>query len=481
MNCSSNDIKSQFHELTKSLLSQGDVESTAKMLTDIVSNDYNLSNESLLKQQYNLAKTSDFIPKLFESRTCQIGINYLFWLKTFNFLHSVSFSFNRHALAIFFGNAFPSFIVVLANLLSIKAIFFSKSLQYLKQSARKNRRKRRFQSDLRAFLVILIESFSIIMISWGVPIFLTMYHCHTLYVVTISTCPKIKDYLALFLFTDLFNSSTNCFLYSLSGKLFRRKFIALCKGILTCGRGTLWNRHPRPVTRTSHALDRQLSNNPSLNALNNHHNNNSHNNNVSRPSLTSASCINSEQASFSKKSNQTSKADNALKIETSANKIIRSISNEASLTTPRISNEPTLEKYSSSDVESEKIRRTNHPRMRPRSRSLKAYFIGKVRSFSSTSSTNEKTLPLKSPSNILSFNKRKHSSKTKKSKSKSLKQPRTTDLSASSSSTTRSSNYGSQQKFALNYNYALSRLVLNKTIENSSTVRETDSENCSNV
>jgi len=178
----------------------------------------------------------------------------------FDFLHSISFAFNRHTLAIFFGNALPSFIVFLANLLSLKVIYFSKSLKYLKQATRKNRRNCRLQNDLRAFLVILIESFSVITISWGIPIFLTMYHCQTLYVVSMSSCPRIKKSLAFFLFTDLFNSSTNCLLYSLSGKLFRIKFISIIKIIFTCGRSILWNVKSRLLYSPSQQIELQHSN-----------------------------------------------------------------------------------------------------------------------------------------------------------------------------------------------------------------------------
>jgi hypothetical protein len=182
----------------------------------------------------------------------------------FHFLHSLSFGFNRHTLAIFFGNALPSFLVFLANLLSLKVIYCSKSLKYLKYTTYKNRRRRRLQNDLRAFLVILIESFSIITISWGIPIFLTMYHCHTLYVVSIASCPQIKKSLAFFLFTDLFNSSTNCLLYSLSGKLFRRRFILLIKTIFTCGQGMLWNVKQRPSILPAQNIELQPSNEPSV-------------------------------------------------------------------------------------------------------------------------------------------------------------------------------------------------------------------------
>jgi hypothetical protein len=186
-------------------------------------------------------------------------------LKIYDFLHSISFAFNRHTLAIFFGNALPSFIVVLANLLSLKVIYFSKSLRYLKQTTRKSRRHRRLQNDLRALLVILIESFSVIAISWGIPIFLTMYHCQTLYVVSMSSCPQIKKSLAFFVLTDLFNSSSNCLLYSLSGKLFRRKFLSIIQIIFTCGRSQSWNLKRHSVFLPSQQIELQPSIEASIN------------------------------------------------------------------------------------------------------------------------------------------------------------------------------------------------------------------------
>lgn len=161
---------------------------------------------------------------------------YSICLKFHQFLHSISFGWNRHTLAIFFGNALPSFLVVLANLVSIKAIYCSKDLRYLQEQTCKTRRQRRLQNDLRAFLVILAESFSVITISWGIPIFITMYYCQTLYVLSMAACPDIEKSLAIFLFTDLFNSSTNCLLYSLSGKVFRRHFISIMKRVFTCNR-----------------------------------------------------------------------------------------------------------------------------------------------------------------------------------------------------------------------------------------------------
>ena len=223
-----NDIGTEFYLLTQSLLSH-DRSNIPDRITDVLTHAFydrvnQSSNSPVFGEEIYQAKSPDILIKLFEKRTCQMSIVYPWCLKLFDFLYSLLFGFNRHTLAIFFGNALPSFIVVLANLLSLRAIFCSKSLKYLKETSRKTRRKRRLQSDLRAFLVILIQSFSVIMITWGIPIFLTIYHCGTLYVVSIEACPRIKNTLAVFLFTDLFNSSTNCLLYSLSGKLFRRNF-----------------------------------------------------------------------------------------------------------------------------------------------------------------------------------------------------------------------------------------------------------------
>lgn len=205
------------------------------------------------------AKSSEIILRLFEKRSCQITFLYSNCLKFHQFLHSISFGWNRHTLAIFFGNALPSFLVVLANLVSIKAIYCSQNLQYLQEQTGKTRRQRRLQNDLRAFLVILAESFSVITISWGIPIFLTMYHCQTLYVVSMAACPEIQRSLAIFLFTDLFNSSTNCLLYSLSGEVFRRRFISVMKRVFTCNR----YGKDRLTYSPSHQLQSHASNEPS--------------------------------------------------------------------------------------------------------------------------------------------------------------------------------------------------------------------------
>ena len=215
----------------------------------------------MLVEDINQAKSPEIIVKFFEKRSCHITLSYSMFLKFYDFLHSISFAFNRHTLAIFFGNAFPSFLVVLANLSSLKVIYFSKSLQYLKQRRAKNGR---LQNDLRAFLVILIESFSVITISWGIPILLTMYHCRTLYVLSMASCPSLQRYLAIFLFTDLFNSSTNCLSYSLSGRLFRRRFLAIIKVMFTCGRRVLWNVRPQAGILRTQQMGLQASDEPSM-------------------------------------------------------------------------------------------------------------------------------------------------------------------------------------------------------------------------
>jgi hypothetical protein len=231
------------------------------ILTNLFDGHFNYSNASLLTAHIKQAESSDILIKLFEKRSCHITLMYSVCLKLFNFLHSLLFGFNRHTLAIFFGNALPSFIVLLANLLSLKVIYCSKSLKYLKQTkSTKNHGKSRLQNDLRAFLVILTQSFSVITISWGIPIFLTMYHCQTLYVVSIATCPQIKTSLAFFLFTDLFNSSINSLLYSLSGRLFRREFLSNIKAIFTCCRGTLWDVKKQALLLRRQQIELQQSN-----------------------------------------------------------------------------------------------------------------------------------------------------------------------------------------------------------------------------
>ncbi|CAF4906671.1 unnamed protein product [Rotaria sp. Silwood1] len=482
-NCSSHERASQFYLLTKSLLSNRDAEATENtmnILTNIISNDYNLSNQSILIEHKTIAKSSDFIMKLFEKRSCQIELSYPFWLRTFDFLQSVSFSFNRHTLAIFFGNALPSFIVVLANLVSIKVIYFSKSLKYLKQATRKNRRKRRLKNDLRAFLVILIESFSIIMISWGIPIFLTMYHCHTLYVVTIAACPKIKDYLALFLFTDLFNSATNCLLYSLSGKLFRTRFIFIIKVILTCGRGTIWRVKQNPSHTANQPFERQASNNPPTN-FNNKNNNNNNHNNIDRQSLGWGNYRHSQRLSLSITDHQNTKLNDSIKLKTTVYNQLHAqnsnISDDHSLTTHKSSDNHRDEKNSSSEIEFDIIKKPKDIQRRQGSQSIKLFLLDKVRSLRSTGSTNSNTIVLKHPSTTLTLDKRKIRTKKNFFKSITSKRQAKTNLSFSSSSITGSSSYGSQRNYSLNKRYSLSKLILNNTTDNRPIVKENIFEN----
>ncbi|CAM2701288.1 unnamed protein product [Rotaria socialis] len=481
-NCSSNVAAKEFYMLTKSILSNRDSDSTEdaiKLLTSIISDDYNLSNNSLLKQQERITKSPDFIPRLFEKRTCQIAINYAFWLKAFEFFNSVSFSFNRHALAIFFGNALPSFIVVLANLLSIKAIFFSKNVKYLKQAASKNRGKRRFQSDLRAFLVILFESFSIIMISWGVPIFLTMYHCHTLYVVNLSLCTKIKDYLALFLFTDLFNSSTNSLLYSLSGKLFRRKFIFILKAIFTCGRGILWHRNRPQLLRSTKTPQQQLSNNPST-IINNYNRNNKH-----RLSGSSGSFLYSESVPISLNNNSKEKFDDKFQMKRTTYKQIQKQDNNlcyhSTLNTSKVSFDHPAENDSSSDVEPEIPRKIKDNQSRTHPQSIKLFIINKVRFLSVSNSSSSKTTVLKRPAAILTFDKQKSKSKNSTFEPMTLNQQRATDLSLSSSSIIGSNTHSSQRKCLLIDHHSLSRLASRRSVDNQSTVKQNNFENLTSL
>jgi len=448
--------------ITKSLLSNRDphiVETTLNLLSNLTSNDFKSSNNSQLIKHIQIAKTSDIITRLFEKRTCHATLRYSIWLKFFDFLHSVSFSLNRHTLAIFFGNALPSFIVVLANLLSIKVIYFSKNLKYLKQITRKNRRKRRLQNDLRAFLVILIESFSIIMITWGIPIFLTMYHCRTLYVIVITTCPKIKDYLALFLFTDLFNSSTNCLLYSLSGKLFRRKFLWIIKTIFTCGHGTLWHRKKHSLHLPNQPFDRQPSNNPSIN-----------NNFVKRSLSRLGSYHHSELLSFPIIKNPNTKLNNSIRTRITTYKHVkgqnRNISDDGSFSMCKTSDEQHEENNSLSEIESDTTKKSKDISLRKSPQSIKLFLIDKVRSLGSTSSGSSKRTSLNHRSTKLTSDKQQMKTKKKFLNSILSKRRTTTNLSLSSSSFTGSISYGSQGKYSLNKRYLPSKIILNNTIDN---------------
>jgi hypothetical protein len=425
-----------------------------------------------------IAKTSEILGKFFEKRTCYITLNYSLWLKMYDFLNSVSFSFNRRSLAIFFGNALPSFIVVLANLLSIKKIYFSKSLKYLKQTTIKNRRKRRLQNDLRAFLVILIESFSVIMISWGIPIFLTMYHCRTLYVLVMSSCPKIKNYFALFLSTDLFNSSTNCLLYSLSGKLFRRKFLSILKTIFTCGRGTLWNRKQNLSIPSHQQLDRQPSHNPSINTINNNNNFFTKQSSSSRP----GSYCPSERLSSSKINNQNKNLNNSIRTPITINLSgqNRNGSDDGSLSV-KTSDDQQGGNNSLSEIESDTIKKSKDPQLRKSSQSIKLYLIDKVRSLSSSNNENSKVTSRNHPSTLLTKDKRKLKGKKNFFNSIISKRHTTTNLSLSSSSLTGSISHGSQRKHSPNKRYSPSKIVLCNTADNLSMMNNNIHENLTSL
>jgi len=400
-----------------------------------------LPNNSLLITTIEVIKPSD-IMVLFDKRSCSIKIDYFLWLKLYDFLNSVKFTLNRRVIAIFFGNALPSFIVVLADLLSIKVIYFSKSLKYLKESARKNHRKRRLQSDLRAFLVILIESFSIIMISWGIPILLTMYHCRVLYVTVISNCLKIKDYLALFLFTDLFNSSTNCLLYSLSGKLFRRKFISILQTILTCGRGTVWSVRQHSVTLKNSPLEQQLSNNAKQTSRGGSFR---YTERLSSPLMTQNIKSNS-----SPRTTMTFDQQKPIANE-------KQLDDSVSLSLAKTSDDQTggCTSINSMEIDKNKTRKTHQ--------SIRSYLINKVRSCSTTNQ-NSKINIHSNPTNILPINKKKVKSKRKLWTRFLANGQTTNDISFSTSSRTGSISYGSQRK-----NYSMSKVVLNQNhIDNSS-------------
>jgi len=428
-------------------------------------------------EHIRIAKTPEIIIKLFERRTCHIPLSYSIWLKWYDFFHSVTFTFSRRTLAIFFGNALPSFIVVLANLLSIKAIYFSKSLKFLKQTTRKNRRKRRLQNDLRAFLVILTESFSIIMISWGIPIFLTMYHCNALYVIIITTCPKIKDYLAIFLFIDLFNSSTNCLLYSISGKLFRRKYISILKTFLTCGYGIVWHKKNHSLLSLNQPLDGQLSNNLSVNT-----NNNFTKKSLSRPE----SYFFTQRLLSSRINNQNQRINNSTRTTITTtykyfNGQNRNISDDGSLSIGKTSDDQYGKNNSSSEIESDTIKKSKDIQLKKNSQSIKSYFINKVRSLGSTSSTNRKLTSINHPSTLLTINKQKTKDKKKFFNSIISKRKPTTDLSISSSSFSGSISRGSQKKYPLNNRYSSSKIVVYNTKDNSSITDNNIHENLTSL
>ena len=438
----------------------------------------NFSDHSLLEETIRIAATPEILIRLFEKRSCQATLSYSLWLRFYDFFHSVSFGWNRRVMAIFFANALPSFIVVAANLVSIKPIYFSKSLKYLKQSSRKNRRKRRLQNDLRAFLVILIESFSIILISWGIPIFLTMYHCRTLYVVNISNCPKIKDYLALFLCTDLFNSSTNCLLYSLSGKLYRRKVLQVLKSFLTCGRGTLWNKKRESLLSNHQPLDRQPSHNPSIN------NNNSVKHASSRPEnerlskhLSSLNIANqTRQMNYSPQSTTRSSYQRI-------NGQHRSTSDEGSFSIGRGSDDQNGRKNSSSEIESDSTRRSTEIQLRKHSQSITSYLMGKMRSFGSASSASGKRLSVSHPITVLVAKPKPIKPRRNFLYSILSKQPTTTDLSLSSASFSGSAHQGFQRTHSPIHHSSIPKIRCTKDLplDNLSTINNHIHENLTSL
>lgn len=453
-------------------------ESTGQALLSFVSEPANFSDHSILMQHAKIAHLPDFILRLFELRSCQFTISYPQWLNTYNFFNTVLPRFSRHTIAIFFGNALPSFIVVVANLLSIKVIYFSKSLKYLKQTTRKNRRKRRLQNDLRAFLVILIESFLVIMIAWAIPIFLTMYHCRTLYVVNMHSCPKIRNYLALFLFTDLFSSSTNCLLYSLSGKLFRRRLLCILKTIAVCGRGALWSVKQHSLHLSHHRLDRQLSNNPSTNTMNNNYQCGLH---PSRP----GSCRQPGRLSSPTVAQHNRKHNMSMKTTTTTttaaqyrlNGQHRTISDDSSYSISKLSNDYPFGRNSLSDIESEARRPSSEIKPRKSSQSIGSFLMDKVRSLGSTSSASSKTPSDRRSPALLTVTKSKRRLFTA-ARSKHL---HTTNFSCSSSSVTGSLSHGSPQKPASNARYSLTKVVLAQTSEGPSIVVDDARENLTSL
>ena len=432
-------------------------------------------NTSFISEFRQFNPSSDLILKLFEKRLCQLTLNYALRWRTFHFIHAVSFSKNRHAIAIFLGNALPSFIVLLANLLSIKVIYFSQSLKYLKKANSQTRRKSRLKHDLRAFTVILIESCSIIMISWGIPIFLTMYHCHTLYVESIAVCPRIKDYLALFLFTDLFNSSTNSLLYSLSGKLFRRKYLSIIQLVFTCGRGTLWNTTRHSSMHGSQVLARQLTRDPSASLKIDQH----HAVRSSRPN----SYRHSERLS-SPATDKTNRNASSTRSPTNQHKrsngCNRPLQDEISYSVGRTSDEQPSGKQSSVDIDSD-IPCSSMPRdatTRRSSQTIKSFFLNTMRSLGSNSSTsNIKAMPIHRSSVTLLSNRtpRKSEKTTPHSKRRT-----TVDFSQSTSSFTGSLTYSSTRKHSLT-NRCLTKIVSNSTVDKISNKREHFSENLTSL
>lgn len=464
--------------MTRSLLSNRDP-NTVETVTNLLASTSlsNSSSYSLLEETVRADAIPENVVRLFEKRSCHIVLPYSLWLRFYDFLHSVSFGWNRRVMAVFLANALPSFIVAAANLVSLKVIYFSKSLKYLRESSRKNRRKRRLQNDLRAFLVILIESFSIILISWGIPIFLTMYHCRTLYVVNIANCPKIKDYLALFLCTDLFNSSTNCLLYSLSGKLFRRKVLYVIKTFLTCGRGVLWSKKRPSMTSTHQPLDRQPSHNPSI----------CNNSAKHASSRAGGECL-SKHLSSPNIANQTRHMTNSPQSTTPSsyqriNGQHRSTSDEGSFSIGRGSDDQHGRKNSSSEIESDSTRRSTEIQLRKHSQSITSYLMGKVRSFGSASSASGKRSSIGHPLTVLVPNPKPIKSKRNFLHSILSKRQATTDLSLSSSSFSGSAPHSIQRTHSPIHRSSIPRIrsIHDHTIDNLSAINNHIHENLTSL
>jgi hypothetical protein len=449
-----NRLTSEFFYLTQSLLTHVDIqtiEHTTHLLKNIVAHDFSTSNLSLVNDYYQLSRSRDLISKIFDKRPCQMPLPESFWLQASNFIYSVTFSFNRHTLAIFFGNALPSFTVLLANLLSIKVIYCSKSLRYLKQANSNAHRKSRVQYDLRAFLVILVESCSIIMISWGIPISLTMYHCHTLYVESISTCPKIKDYLALFLFIDLFNSSSNCLLYSLSGKIFRRKFLSIIQLIFTCGRGSLWHVKQHSLHLAHQPLMTHMCKSPSSNIDTNYR--------LARQSDHASSLIAQETRKH--------------RMHTLTTMISQSKHsfNDVSFEIDRTSIEQNNGTHSFNDIDELNTRRNSSTKITsPRQcvQTIRTFLLKNVRSLGLTGAcVNTRNIPVRRSSSILIYDNGTCMSNTDAMTSKSKNR---LDLSRSKSASTNNASDSCQQRQQKSPSSRYgSKIIVNSTMNNSST------------
>ncbi|UJR27598.1 hypothetical protein I4U23_008879 [Adineta vaga] len=463
--CLSMNITQQFQSFTTILHINREMNSSEiidSILLNTLSNHINSSNQSVLKHDYNLVNSSDFILRLFDNPSCKIAIDYSLWLKGYDFFNSVSWKFSRRTMAIFFGNALPSFVAAVANLLSIKVICFSKSLKYLKKAASKNRRKRRLQNDLRAFLVIIIESFLVILISWGIPIFLTMYYCSTIYVINFSSCPEIKDYLVLFLCTDLLNSSSNCLLYSLSGKLFRRRLILILKTIFVCGHGTLWNIKQHSLNSSHHPLERQLSNNLSTNINQQQQQQQKHENYRQSGRLSSPN-LNRQQRRLSNSVRTTITYSRS-------NGQPRNVSDDGSNSLGPVSDDYHGERNSISDIECDTKRISQTIEPRKSSLSIGSYLLHKVRSMGSTSSGSSKAPSDKHTSKRLTIEKPKRKNKTKRFTTMNCKPTNTIDFSVSTSSITGSISHGSQRKHSITTRYSVTKVLLSHTTDKPSII-----------